>query len=162
LYEGPLLCLILVEERLFLPNQKPRIKSTSAPKEGIMRRLLTSAIVLTTVTAVLLQLPAELTAADRASAARDQADADRDVSVSRNEDGSYLQRSWSYTRSRQSEDELSAQTSVTVGNTVSTQTATTSTSDGKASISLSTTVRTSQEGETITRVQRATANTTVD
>jgi hypothetical protein len=145
-----------------------------------MRRLLISAVDLTTVTVVLLQLPAELAAADRGgaaphpasavrdaarnhdSAARDQADADRDVSVSRNEDRSYLQRSWSSTGSQQSEDEISAQTSVAVGNTVSTQTATTSTSGGKASISLSTTVRTSQGGETITRVQRATSNTTVD
>jgi MoxR-like ATPase len=134
-----------------------------------MRGILISAVVSTAVTAGLSGLAAELTAADgnsaardRASAARQQADADRDVSVGRNEVRSYLQRSWSSTSSQQSEDEISAQTSVAVGNTVSTQTATTSTSGGKASISLSTTVRTSQGGETITRVQRATANTTVD
>jgi hypothetical protein len=105
-----------------------------------MRGLLMSAVLSTAVSAGILELPTELTAADRGSAARDHASAVR----------------------QQSEDEISAQTSVTVGNAVSTQTATTSTSGGKASISLSTMVRTSQGGETITQVQRATANATVD
>jgi hypothetical protein len=228
-----------------------------------MRRLLISAVGLTTVTAVLLAVPAEPTAADRASAARDaardgasgardaanaardrasaardvasaardaardrasgardaanaardaardRANAARDVAsaardeardvasaardqardsvsednredievvqrnvfVSANGDRSYtslgawiedLQRSWSGTESPRSEGELSAQTSVAVGNAVSTQTATTSTSGGETSISLSTTVRATEDGRSVTRVQRATASTTVD
>jgi hypothetical protein len=208
-----------------------------------MRRLLISAVGLTTVTAVLLAVPAEPAAADRASAARDAArdrasgardaanaardaardrasaardvasaarDAARDVAsaarddealdranvtrdqardglseddrevievverevfVSANGDRSYtslgawiedLQRSWSGTESPRSEGELSAQTSVAVGNAVSTQTATTSTSGGETSISLSTTVRATEDGRSVTRVQRATASTTVD
>jgi len=123
-------------------------------------------------------------ARDRAGAARDQARdsvseddrevidvVEREVFVSANGDRSYpslgawiedLQRSWSGAGSQRSDNELSAQTSVAVGNAVSTQTATTSTAGGEASISLSTTVRATEDGRSVTRVQRATASTTVD
>jgi hypothetical protein len=128
---------------------------------------------------------------DRASAARDMASAavdqargsvsdddrvvidelDREVFVDRNGGRSYtslgawiedLQRSWSGTESERSGRELSAQTSVAVGNAVSRQTARTSTSGGEASISLSTTVRVTEDGRSVTRVQRASANATVE
>jgi hypothetical protein len=123
-------------------------------------------------------------ARDVASAARDQAResvsehdrevidvVERDVFIDRNGDRSYtslgawvedLQRSWSDTESQRSERELSAQTSVAVGNARSTQTARTSTSGGEASISLSTRVSATEDGRSVTQVQRATASTTVD
>jgi hypothetical protein len=123
-------------------------------------------------------------ARDRASAARDQARdsvsehdrevidvVEREVFVDRNGDRSYtslgawiedLQRSWSDTGSQRSDGELSAQTSVAVGNARSTQTARTSTSGGEASISLSTTVSSTENGRSVTQVQRASASTNAD
>jgi hypothetical protein len=113
-------------------------------------------------------------ARDQASADRDQASADRDsargVFVSRNGDRSYTSfQAWiedlgwaTSTDSVQPDSEVSAQTSVAVGNAVSTQRATSSSSSGKASINLSTTVHGTEDGRSVTQTQRADANASVD
>jgi predicted dehydrogenase len=66
------------------------------------------------------------------------------------------------TDSVQPDSEVSAQTSVAVGNAVSTQRATSSSSSGKASINLSTTVNGTEDGRSVTQTQRANANASVD
>jgi hypothetical protein len=120
-------------------------------------------------------------ARDRVSTARDQArDGDgeddrrvievveREVFISANGDRSYpslgawiedLQRSWSGTGSERPDGESSAETSVAIGNAVSKQTVTTSSPGGETSISLSTTVRATEDGRSVTQVERADVTT---